>query len=211
MDNNMTPEDLEKFIHRELRALPPRKAPAGFEARMQAALAARMAAATTTSVKVDAPAAVTAVVPMTLEQAIHRELRALPLRPAPRTLESRVLAEIERRATVAWYHRSWSYWPMPVRAVFLVLGTAFAAVAVAAFYRLSQGAAAETVLHDVATGFGWFTRLVAAVSWTFNIIQQLVAAIPPLWLYGGLAFIGSLYAVFVGVGAAAYRYLYRRN
>src|SRR5688572_757777 len=209
MDNKMTPEDLEKFIHRELRALPPRKAPAGFEARMQAAIAARAAIKTTATAAMPAP--VQAAVPQTLEQAIDRELRALPLRPAPRTLEGRVLAEIERRATVAWYHRSWSYWPAPVRAVFLVLGTAFAAVAVAAFYRLSQGAAAETVLHDVATGFGWLTRVVAAVNWTFNIIQQLVAAIPPLWLYGGLAFVGSLYAVFVGVGAAAYRYLYRRN
>ena len=123
-------------------------------------------------------AAVRPVAPVTLEQAIHRELRALPLRPAPRTLEARVLAEIERRATVAWYHRSWSYWPAPVRSAFLVLRPAFAAVAVAAFYRLSQGAAAETVLHDAATGFGWLTRFAAVVGWTFNIIQQLIAAIP---------------------------------
>jgi len=197
MDNKMTPEDLEKFIHRELRALPPRKAPAGFEARLQAAVAAR------TSVRAASSAQ--------LEQQVHRELRSLPLRPAPRSLEARVLAEIERRATVAWYHKSWSYWPTAVRAAFLVLGTGFAAVAIAVFYQLSQGAAAETVVHDVSTGFGWLTRLVAVVGWSFHFIQQLVAAIPPLWLYGGLAFIGSLYAVFVGVGAAAYRYLYRRN
>jgi hypothetical protein len=98
-----------------------------------------------------------------------------------------------------------------VRGAFLVLGTAFAAVAVTAFYQLSQGAAADAVAHDVATGFGWITRAVGVASWGFNFVQQLVAAIPPLWLYGGLAFIGSLYAVFVGVGAAAYRYLYRRN
>jgi len=198
MDPKMTPEELEKFIHRELRALPPRKAPAGFEARLLAAVEARM------SVRADAS--------VQLEQLVHRELRALPLRPAPRTLEARVLAEIERRATVAWYHRSWSYWPSPVRAAFLAFGTAFAAVAIAAFYRLSQGAAVETVLHDVATGFGWLTRIVTAISWSFNFVQQLVAVIPPLWLYGGLAFVGSLYAVFLGVGAAAYRYLlYRRN
>ena len=44
-----------------------------------------------------------------------------------------------------------------------------------------------------------------------NFAQQLLAAIPPLWFYGGLAFIGTLYAVFVGVGAVAYRYLYRSN
>lgn len=197
MDKKMTPEELEKFIHRELRALPVRKAPAGFEARLQAAVAARTSVRTASAEQV--------------EQLVHRELRNLPLRRAPRSLEARVLAEIERRATVAWYHRSWSYWPAAVRAAFLVLGTGFAAAAIAVFYQLSQGAAAETVLHDVATGFGWLTRFVAVVSWTYNFFQQLVSAIPPLWLYGGLAFIGSLYAVFVGVGAAAYRYLYRRN
>ena len=199
MNKKMTPEELEQFIHRELRALPARKAPAGFEARLQAAVAARTAVSAHTASAEQ------------LEQLVHRELRTLPLRPAPRTLEARVLAEIERRATVAWYHRSWSYWPAAVRAVFLVLGTGFAAAGIAAFYQLSQGAAAETVMHDVGTGFGWLTRIVAVVSWSFNFFQQLVAAIPPLWLYGGLAFIGSLYAVFVGVGAAAYRYLYRRN
>jgi len=197
MNKKMTPEELEQFIHRELRALPPRKAPAGFEARLQAAVAARTGAQVSAADR--------------LEQSIHRELQALPLRPAPRTLEARVLAEIERRATIAWYHKSWSYWPAAVRAAFLAGGTAFATVAVVAFYQLSQGAAADAVAHDVATGFGWVTRLVGVVSWTFNFFQQLVGAIPPLWLYGGLAFIGSLYAVFVGVGAAAYRYLYRRN
>ena len=197
MNKKMTPEELEQFIHRELRALPPRKAPEGFSARLQAAVEARISAPAQTS--------------ESLEQVIHRELRGLPLRQAPRSLESRVLAEIERRATVAWYHRSWSYWPAAVRAAFLMLGSGFAAVAVIAFYRLSQGAAAEAVVHDVGTGFGWITRLVAVGSWSINFFQQLVASIPPLWLYGGLAVIGSLYAVFVGVGAAAYRYLYRRN
>ena len=197
MNKKMTPEELEQFIHRELRALPPRKAPEGFAARLQAAVAVRTSAP--------------AQAPESLEQFVHRELRGLPLRPAPRSLESRVLAEIERRATVAWYHRSWSYWPAAVRAAFLTLGTAFAAVAVTAFYRLSQGAAAEAVVHDVATGFGWITRLVAVGGWSINFFQQLVASIPPLWLYSGLAVIASLYAVFVGVGAAAYRYLYRRN
>ena len=197
MNKKMTPEELEQFIHRELRALPPRKAPAGFEARLQQAVAARTSARTASAEQ--------------LEQLMHRELRSLPLRKAPSTLEARVLAEIERRATVAWYHRSWSYWPAAVRAMFLVAGTAFAGVASAAFYQLSQGAAAETVMHDVATGFGWVTRFVAAVGWSFNFVQQMLETIPPLWLYGGLAFVGLMYAMFVGLGAAAYRYLYRRS
>ena len=197
MNQKMTPEELEQFIHRELRALPPRKAPAGFEARLQAAVEARTVSPVQASEQ--------------LERLVHRELRGLALRPAPRILEARVLAEIERRATIAWYHKSWTYWPMGVRAAFLVLGTAFAGVAVTAFYRLSQGAAAETVMHDVSNGFGWISRIVGAFNWTVSLGQQLTGGIPALWLYGGLAFVGLTYALFVGLGAAAYRYLYRRN
>lgn len=197
MKNKMTPEELEQFIHRELRALPPRKAPAGFEARIQAALAAR--------------ATQTAVTSERLEQLVHNELRALPLRKAPAGFEARVLAEIERRAAVAWYHKSWSYWPAFVRAAFLAVGTAVAGATVAAFYLFSQGAAADAVVQEVATGFGWITRIVGAVTWTGSFIQKLVGGIPPLWLYGGLAFIAAMYATFVGLGTVAYRYLYRNN
>jgi hypothetical protein len=197
MNPKMTPEELEKFIHRELRALPPRKAPAGFEARLQAAVESR--------------AALGAQAPEQLEQRIHRELRALPSRRAPATLEARVLAEIERRATVAWYHKSWNFWPAPVRAAFLAIGTGFAGAAIAAFYLLSQGAALDTVAAEFATGFGWITRVFGAVSWTYHFTRQLVADIPTLWLYGGLAFVAAMYATFVGLGTAAYRYLYRNN
>jgi anti-sigma factor RsiW len=197
MNKKMTPEELEKFIHRELRALPIRKAPAGFEARLQAAVEARTTVRTPSAEQ--------------LEQFIHTTLRSLPNRRAPGTLEARVLAEVERRATIAWYHKSWSYWPAPVRAAFLAVGTAVAGAAVIGFYLLSQGATAEAVTQEVATGFGWVTRLLAAGTWTVNFVQQLIANIPPLWLYGGLAFIAAMYATFVGLGTAAYRYLYRNN
>ncbi len=197
MNKKMTPEELEQFIHRELRALPPRPAPVGFEARLQAAVAARTAGP--------------AQSPEQLEQLIHATLRSLPNRRAPGTLEARVLAEVERRATIAWYHKSWSYWPAPVRAAFLAVGTAVAGAAVIGFYLLSQGAAVGAVTQEVATGFGWVTRLVAAGTWVVNFAQQLLTSIPPLWLYGGLAFIAAMYATFVGLGATAYRYLYRNN
>lgn len=197
MDPQMTPEELEKFIHRELRALPPRKAPASLEARLHAAVGTR--------------ATMGAQAAGQLEQLIHRELRALPARKAPASLEARVLAEIERRASIAWYHKSWSYWPAPVRAVFLGLGTAFAGAAIAAFYLLSQGAALDAVATEFAAGFGWITRILGAVAWTYRFVHQLFADVPPLWLYGGLAFIVAMYATFVGLGTAAYRYLYRNN
>ncbi|MBI3885017.1 MAG: hypothetical protein HY302_04730, partial [Opitutae bacterium] len=44
--------------------------------------------------------------PEELEQIVHQNLRALPPRRAPRTLGARVLAELERRRALAWWHRS---------------------------------------------------------------------------------------------------------
>ncbi len=197
MNRKMTPEELEQFIHRELRALPARKPREGFEARLQAAVAARTARSV--------------LAPEHAEQLVHRELRALPLRKAPVGFEARVLAEIERRSATAWYHKSWSYWPAPVRAVFLLLGTTLAGTAIAAFWMFTQGATAAAIGQEIAAGFSWVTRLVAAVTWTVHFVRQLIGGIPALWLYGGLAFIAAMYATFVGLGTAAYRYLYRNN
>ena len=194
-DEKMTPEELEQFIHRELRALPVRKAPTGFEARFQARLAARQTAAS----------------PEALEQLVHRELRALPLRRAPRTLESRVLAAIEARHAVAWWHKSWSYWPTPVRAAFAVVATLFAGTAIAACYALLSGVDVAGVTAQAGERLSLFVKLYHAGVWTLNFGTELFSRIPALWLYGGLAFVGLMYVTLFGLGAAAYRTLYRTN
>lgn len=197
MNEKMTPEDLEKFIHRELRSLPPRKAPAGFETRLQAAVEARLALRTQSAEQI--------------EQLIHRELRSLPLRRAPSTLESRVLAAIEHQATVAWYHKSWTYWPGTVKAAFLGIATGVSGAAIAAFYLLTQGADTSTLTAAAGERFAGIAALFHVLRWMAGYISETIAGIPPLWLYGGLAFVGALYATFFGLGAAAYRTLYRNN
>jgi hypothetical protein len=197
MNEKMTPEELEKFIHRELRSLPPRKAPAGFEARLQAAVEARLA--------------LRAQTPEQLEQLVHRELRSLPPRRAPRTLEARVLAAIEHQAAVAWYHKSWSYWPAAVRAAFLVIGTGVSGTAIAAFYLMSEGADTGALTAAASERFAGAVALFHVFRWMVGYISETIASIPPLWLYGGLAFVAALYATFFGLGAAAYRTLYRNN
>ncbi len=195
--DKMSPEELEKFIHRELRALPPRQAPAGFEARFQAKLEARKASA--------------ALSPEQLEQLVHRELRALPLRRAPRTLESRVFAAIEQRQAIAWWHKSWSYWPTPVKTAFAFVAALFAGALVAASYKLLGGATPETVVAEASGHLGFFTQLWHAGAWTVDLLSDLVGSIPSLWLYGGLALVATLYVAFFGLGAFAYRALYRAN
>ena len=197
MNSKMTPEDIEKFIHRELRALPPRQAPAGFETRLQAAVAVRLA--------------LHAATPEQLEQLVHRELRALPPRRAPRSLESRVLAALEHQAAVAWYHKSWAYWPAGVRAAFLALGAAVAGAAVIGFYLLSQGAAASRLTTAAGERFAGAAALFRVFRWIVSYTSDTFASIPTLWLYGGVALVATLYAAFFGLGATAYRTLYRNN
>lgn len=189
----MSPEELEQFIHRELRALPARRAPAGFEARFQARLAARQAQAT--------PA------PEQLEQLIHRELRALPVRRAPAGFEARVLAEIERRTAVAWWHKSWQYWPAAARAAFLAAATGLTGAAMAAIFIYTRGV-------DPAAAAAQVADRLAPPSWIGTVFHSLFNAagnIPSLWLWGGLAALMAIYAATFTLGATAYRLLYRNN
>lgn len=193
----MSPEELEQFIHRELRALPARKAPAGFEARLQAKLEAR---ATQPVLSADQ-----------VEQLVHRELRALPPRRAPRTLESRVLAALEHRASIPWYHKSWAHWPSAVRATFLAFATGVSGLAVAAFAMLTQGAESGALTEVLHERFSGVVALWHVASWASDFVSRSVASIPTLWLYGGLTVVAAMYLAFFGLGAAAYRTLYRTS
>jgi hypothetical protein len=193
----MTPEELEQFIHRELRALPPRKAPPGFEARLQSAIQEREARR--------------ALSPEQIEQLVHRELRSLPPRRAPRTLEARVLAALEHQAAVAWYHKSWSYWPAAVRVAFLVVATAVAGAVMIAFYQMFNGVEVGTLVAQAGGKLNFLAKLYHAAGWIVDFTANVFGSIPPLWLYGGLALIAALYATLFGLGAAAYRTLYRQN
>jgi len=193
----MTPEELEQFIHRELRALPPRKAPAGFEARLQAAMETRLARPVMS--------------PEQLEQLVGRELRALPPRRAPVTLESRVLAALEQQAMIPWYHKSWSYWPAAIRAVFLAGATGVAGSLLAGFYLGFNRLDSSALTAQAGERFSLFTKIYHAMAWMAEFGSQVISSIPSLWLYGGLALVAALYATFFGLGAAAYRTLYRNN
>lgn len=144
--------------------------------------------------------------PEELEKFIHQQLRSLPARPAPRSLESRVLSAIEQRASLPWYHQSWSYWPAAVRVMFLVFATAVAAGVMTMFY---SGFDTNAVVAGAGERLGFLARIYHVAAWISAFASQVVASIPPLWLFGGMAFIAALYATFLGLGAAAYRALYR--
>jgi hypothetical protein len=141
-----------------------------------------------------------------LERLFNRTLNELPPRRAPPTLESRVIGELDRRAALAWWRRSFAYWPRAARAVFVaicggLIGLAFLGGAwVTAGLRLLQdsGALSMPWLHQAAAVAGFAGEL---TSW-------LAIAVPPVWLYDGVAVSALLYAALFGLGVAAYRTLY---
>jgi hypothetical protein len=142
----------------------------------------------------------------TLERLVDRALHDLPLRPAPATLASRVFAELERRAALPWWRRSFAHWPLAARAGFLVICVALCALAFAGAAAAMDGLRA---LNDSgALSLSWARAAGVLIASAWNLVGLLTHAVPPVWLYAGLAVCAALYAVLFGLGAAVYRTLY---
>jgi hypothetical protein len=139
-----------------------------------------------------------------LTRLLDRARHELPLRRAPPTLESRVLAELERRAALLWWRHSFARWPGMARAVFVVTCTALAALGFAG------GGWAVAGLRSLQVGpsMPWARKAVAVTDAAHSLAATLASAVPPDWIYGGMAVGAVLYAALFGLGAAAYRTLY---
>jgi hypothetical protein len=139
-----------------------------------------------------------------LEAVLHRTLRAQPLRRAPRSLESRVFAELARRAALPWWRKSFAFWPAPVRAAFFVLSAIAAAALVAGVYVVSANASHQ-IASEVAGRLGWlgFVRQLGSIG--VDTFLAVGRSIPTLWLFGGAALFAGAYATLIGAGAVAYR------
>lgn len=139
-----------------------------------------------------------------LERLVHQTLRALPPRRAPRSLEQRVLAAIAERAALPWWRKGFAYWPIAPRIAFLAVATAV----VFGLFRLLTGVEVGAALASLVPQLAWTDTIASLVRATQDFFQGFVGGIPPLWLYGGLVAIASLYAALFGLGATAYRLLY---
>jgi hypothetical protein len=136
-----------------------------------------------------------------LEPVFDRALRELPLRRAPTSLESRVLRELERRAALPWWRRSFTHWPLMARAAFLVICGASAVLAIVG---------AATAAADVRSLY-WAREIGALMASGGSLLGLLARIAPPLWLYEGIAVCGVLYAALFGLGAVLYRTLYLQS
>jgi hypothetical protein len=146
--------------------------------------------------------------PEKLERVIHQTLRALPPCRAPRTLELRVLAELERRAALPWWRQSFAHWPLPARAVFLLASVALVKLTLMVFVWVMAGVETGSLAQTFSAQLSLAQTALSAGHGVADFFAILFRSIPPLWLYGTAAFVTALYAALFGLGAAAYRTLY---
>ena len=83
--------------------------------------------------------------------------------------------------------------------------------AITAFYLMSRGADPSALTAAVGERFAGAKALFHVFRWIVSYTSDTFASIPSLWLYGGVALVATLYAAFFGLGATAYRTLYRNN
>ena len=142
-----------------------------------------------------------------LERFVSAALRDLPARRAPRSLQLRVLAELERRAALPWWHKSFAYWPVAMRGAFLMASAALAITLVWALTGLNTTQTVKTVTAD----FAWLQAARVVVGSFADFTMAIFRGIPTAWLYGGAIVFVGLYAALFGLGTAAYRTLYANN
>lgn len=136
---------------------------------------------------------------------LQRIVRSTPHRPAPVTLEARVLAAVAapRAPSLNQGYESWS--PI-LRLVFLVAAAGVAASSVRLLVPLPISEAWGT-LRGTIDQFGQWTAAVAEAAAT---LRSIVAGAAPDWLriWGqlGLLMFAALYVATLAAGAAAWRW-----
>jgi hypothetical protein len=145
--------------------------------------------------------------PEKLEASIHRVLRSIPDRRAPAALEARVLVELSRRASLPWWRKSFAFWPSPVRAAFFAGSAVAAALVVSGFIAFGRSSGALELAGGVEARFSWLILAREFVATASDKVRMIIAAIPPLWLYGAIGTIAACYATLGAIGAVTYRAL----
>jgi hypothetical protein len=146
--------------------------------------------------------------PEQVERLIGQVLSQQPLRSAPRMLRERVLAEIEWRAALPWWRKSFVHWPLGVRMAFVLICLGVVKLALIGIVWLVTGVRSGPVVATISRQLSWAETGVDLVSKAFGVAGLIVHAVPSHWLYGGIALAATLYVAVLILGATAYRALY---
>ena len=147
--------------------------------------------------------------PDKVAQLLDRAGRAMPLRRAPPSLESKVLGELERRAALPWWRRSFEKWPTAARSAFLLVCGILAVLALSGSLWTVMNLGHPRGLSALPPLWARHAFLLVRIAGDFT--ATLVHLIPPDWIYRALAASALLYAALFGLFIAAYRTLYVRT
>lgn len=142
-----------------------------------------------------------------LETFIGRVLRDQPPLQAPASLMDNVLREIELRAVLPWWRKSFMHWPQLARIALLVALVGIAKFALDAFVWLTMSVRDSNVATAIEQPVSWVHSISSIGRSLGTAAEALVTAIPPVWLYSGLLLGLAMYVALFGVGAAVYRTL----
>jgi hypothetical protein len=142
------------------------------------------------------------------ERLIQKTVRDLPPRRAPGTLENRVLAEIERRATQPWWRKSYAHWPLAARCLFLIGSGGLMKAAIMATIWVLVGFESAPFADAFAIPYLWLHSLAALGSSLWDFAGAVLYSVPRFWFYGGVISLAAMYATVVGLGAFTYRTLH---
>ncbi len=136
----------------------------------------------------------------TLERLAHEALRELPPCPAPASLETRTLREIERRAALPRWRFGIAQWPAAARWP-LIIGCGLSVplawmVGPRLWTRLASLLAESDLAHRLAGVRSTGHSLLALAELTAHLLRL----IPKEWLFGGLLITGVIYAALAAMG-----------
>ena len=142
-----------------------------------------------------------------LRQLIDRKLRELPLQRAPIDLQARVWAGLRQQASLPWWRKSFSHWPLVARVALVVLCMGVSAITMTLSSQIHAGSRNAELATLLNTPFGWVDSVVGFMQALLELMGLLLRHAPAAWLYTAAITAGLLYAAFISLGGAVYRTL----
>jgi len=146
-----------------------------------------------------------------LEARIDRELKSLPLLPAPSTLAARVLSQLATPTAVPWYRRAWPTWPLALRTVsFTILLALFGGLCFAG-WEASHSSSVTAAAKEVSGGFALVSLAANTLSVLSNAAAQVVRHLGTGFIVTAVALMLMAYATCVAFGSFYLRFAFARR
>jgi hypothetical protein len=114
---------------------------------------------------------------------------------------------LARRAARPWWQRSFANWPVVPRVAFVLVCVALIGATILG--GVSAVVGVRSVSEVGALLLSWMQPALVVIASAGGLVALLLRVIPPFWFYAGLGVGAMLYVILFGLGAAAYRMLYR--